>query len=274
MVTLGVTSLIPCVLLALSAAAMSTHTVNFTSFEGQAAVAKRFEGDSWEDAPFLHNRPLNRKEAYVLERSILARLGATTDEGERDFLNGTCGRHFPKLLDADDDTLTLITTNDGHPLNSREGLRLFCALKIGEVSRQERCITLALFGANVAHLDHAPIDNGKNVLISDAGRLTLFDFDVAAIDGWLGNGTKPSAANDRFRRERDEHHISDLHRSWCSGFGARCYTARQARRYARFCDEWTVVCHKIADSYEHFIAACRARGGVPGCRCSNQTVAT
>ena len=170
---------------------MRTHRVDFIDFHGRPAVRKQFMGNSYQVSP--KEASLNKGEGYLLEVTVLERLGATMLAEEHVSVpNETCRRHFPILLGRDDTALRFETTMDGYPVSTPQGCHLFCAIPLHEVKQQERCMAAVMNRANVQHLDF----QSKNLLIQEGrkniSRITIYDFDISTIDGWDGNGLKPA----------------------------------------------------------------------------------
>ena len=171
---------------------MRTHRVDFIDFHGRPAVRKQFMGNSYQVSPKAAS--LNKGEGYLLEVTVLERLGATMLAEEHVSVpNETCyRRHFPILLGRDDTALRFETTMDGYPVSTPHGCHLFCAIPLHEVKQQERRMTAVMNRANVQHLDF----QSKNLLIQEGrkntSRITIYDFDMSTIDGWDGNGLKPA----------------------------------------------------------------------------------
>jgi len=116
---------------------------------------------------------LNSNDSYNLEVVILKRLNAVVSP---------CIRHWPKLLDYNDKKLSITTTWDGYTLDSVGAQPKFCALGVSDVIDQGRCIEMHLKKSNVTHNDHHAHTNGKNLMIHN-GHITLYDFNIATIDG-------------------------------------------------------------------------------------------
>ena len=166
---------------------MRTHKIDFTDFHGRPAVRKQFIGNSWHVSP---KAALNKSEAYLLEITVLERLGATMLAEKHVSVhqpNEMCDRrHFPILLRRDDTALRFETTMDGYPLSTPLGCHLFCAMPLLEVKQQERCMAAGMNRVNVQHCDF----NRRNLLIQEGrkntSRITIYDFDLTTIDGWDG----------------------------------------------------------------------------------------
>lgn len=166
-------------------------------------VTKHFGATSsrWWGAIHLHGGMCGR-EHYLLERAALCRLERAAAPC------GPAGRahFFPRLLAWDDSTLKLVVTYEGSSLlktteksldfatmpvdlGRNGGRRHNCTSRLlsctsssptaGTFAQQDKCITSQLERANVTHEDRAC----DNHFMSDDGRLTLGDFDLATVDG-------------------------------------------------------------------------------------------
>ena len=164
-------------------------------------VTKHFGATSsrWWGAIHLHGGMCGR-EHYLLERAALCRLERAAAPC------GPTGRahFFPRLLAWDDSTLKLVVTYDQaylkllirawilrpcQSLGRNGGRRHNCTSRLlsctsspptaGTFAQQDKCITSQLERANVTHEDRAC----DNHFMSDDGRMTLGDFDLATVDG-------------------------------------------------------------------------------------------
>mmetsp|Transcript_98553 Transcript_98553/g.158910 ORF Transcript_98553/g.158910 Transcript_98553/m.158910 type:complete len:264 (-) Transcript_98553:1295-2086(-) len=128
--------------------------------------AKNVRGTSGKT---LNLSGLNSIQSYHLEVSILERLNSVVSH---------CVRHWPKITQSNNKTLSFSTSWDGLSLQTPKGRKQFCELSVNSVIDQGRCIEEHLAKCNVTHNDWGD----KNVLI-DQGHLTLFDFNIATLDG-------------------------------------------------------------------------------------------
>jgi len=131
---------------------------------------------------------LSANQSYHLEVSILERLNAPNLSPATICSNVNLertARFFPKLLARNDATLTFTTSYDGTSLDqiyekNRKARDNFCSLPLSFVIQAAECMVTLLERAHVKHMDMDP--SGKNMLIH-RNRLTLYDFDIAQIDG-------------------------------------------------------------------------------------------
>ena len=193
-------------------------------------VTKRFVATSsrWWGAIHLHGGMCGR-EHYLLERAALCRLERVAAPC------GPAGRahFFPRVLDWDDNALTLVMTNDGFSLlrtseasefatmpvdlGRRVGKKFNCTSRllgcaslpptVGTFAQQDQCIQAQLERANVTQGDQGC----SNFFLSDDGWLTLGDFDRATVDGFPpinGHGIRfaKAAARALGRDPRDFYH--------------------------------------------------------------------
>ncbi|MDO5528156.1 MAG: hypothetical protein Q4F71_02025 [Paracoccus sp. (in: a-proteobacteria)] len=109
--------------------------------------------------------------ACWLETRCLARLAATSGRA-----------HFPRVLTLDPATPSVTLTHQGPTLDQLGGAqRAQAAARLrADGAAQIDAIARAMEAANVVNLDI--IDNGRHLAISDEGRLSLIDFDIAALD--------------------------------------------------------------------------------------------
>ena len=136
--------------------------------------------EKWFDATRLNKYSgLTGREGYNLEVSVLERLGATQPPSRC-----TDARYFPTLLARDDSEMKLTTTKDGVQLEGH--IKGLCMIPFCEALRQAECMDAILRKAHVKHMDMGR--EGKNMLIHH-GRLILYDFDIAEIDGVKLNTT-------------------------------------------------------------------------------------
>ena len=110
---------------------------------------------------------LNRAQALHLEVSCLIRLA-----------QGQGAAHFPRLLGLAMTTGRFELTDQGPTLRDRAVTET--PVKIMNPEAQIDAILAALKAAHVVHLDMHR--DGRNLCVDDDGRLSLIDFDIAALD--------------------------------------------------------------------------------------------
>lgn len=111
---------------------------------------------------------LTSYQSFILELECLVRLNKLTDENGRS--------PFPKLYSFDVEKREIESSHVGHSLSC-----LNYSVDVRCFGEQIASIVALLKKAGVIHLDNHP--SGKNVCVSDEGRIYLIDFDLAAIDG-------------------------------------------------------------------------------------------
>lgn len=110
---------------------------------------------------------LTRDQALHLELSCLLRLAQTP-----------MAAHFPGVLQIDLADGRFELTDQGQTLKALAAARR--PLRVRDPEAQIDAIVTALAGARVVHLDmHA---DGRNLCLDATGRLSLIDFDIAAVD--------------------------------------------------------------------------------------------
>lgn len=98
--------------------------------------------------------------------------------------SNTPREHFPKLVQFDSTSNTVVMSNCGTDL-SRVGTResIFSSLTNQEILEQVRCIVINLTRAGIKHLDCPP--NGQNVCWDPSTKtISLIDFDACFVDGY------------------------------------------------------------------------------------------
>ena len=178
-------------------------------------VTKGFNGTNFRAwGAFRLNGGMCGWEQYLLEKRAMCRMARVAEPcGSPDAHGVRRANFFPQLLAWDDDSLTLVVTNDGCSLLRQETgdrpdslpaemLRawnpchnhMICARQISppgacghgwkplsNESFQEQldCTASQLRRANATHLDA----NCKNIFVRPNGRMTLGDLDMSEIDG-------------------------------------------------------------------------------------------
>ena len=140
-----------------------THHVKVDSKSG--VVVKRFV---WgKRNPYVD---LNGEDYFLLEYSILKRFNETRSQCKN--------THAPTLLWGNIANLELATSWGGYSLSTSLGAKLFCEIPLTDALAQGDCIDKQLKAARVAHCDVLP----KQVVVNEAKKVTLVDYDIAVLD--------------------------------------------------------------------------------------------
>ena len=197
-------------------------------------VTKGFNGTNFRAwGAFRLNGGMCGWEQYLLEKRAMCRMARVAEPcGSPDAHGVRRANFFPQLLAWDDDSLTLVVTNDGCSLLRQETgdrpdslpaemLRarnpcqnqMICARQISppglcghgwkplsNESFQEQldCAASQLRRANATHLDA----NCKNVFVRPNGRMTLGDLDMSVIDGIPALNAYGRQSTQRFYAQR------------------------------------------------------------------------
>jgi hypothetical protein len=114
---------------------------------------------------------LTAPQAFQLELGCLLRLNAAEA--------GSGMRHFPQLLSCDADMVSFEMTHAGADLPGlvKDGM----VLVIPDAGQQVEVLFSRMEAMQVVHLDiHR---SGKNIAVNPEGTISLFDFDIAVLDG-------------------------------------------------------------------------------------------
>ena len=115
---------------------------------------------------------MSQEQAFALECSVLYRLNET----EKRF--GT--QRFPALCAIDLDRFSITMDYVGTSLDALSNNEP--VIVVESYREQLREIVMLLQKANVVHLDLYPGHRGRNVCVTESGRLSLIDFDICMID--------------------------------------------------------------------------------------------
>ena len=168
----------------------------------------------------------------------------------------SCGSfHVPRLLSRNDSYSTLVTQGSGHTLEQKRGRDLFCSLPLRIIEQQAACIDAFLRRAHVTHLDMHP--TGKNMAIDIHKNISLFDFDIAQIDG------KPKCL-DSLPHTNSKALLTTLYQGCC--LPSSRYGLHAASRYGHSRHECTQAFQKNVSDYEQVYEAASSHAECDGKR--------
>lgn len=118
---------------------------------------------------------LSAEQAFYLECECLHRLACAGQAG---------AQHFPQLVAIAPETLSFEITHQGRTVLDlvTQGRRL----ALPNIEDQLARIAASLRRARVVHLDMH--EDGRNLAVSSDGRISVIDFDLAALDGVAFSG--------------------------------------------------------------------------------------
>ncbi len=118
---------------------------------------------------------LTAEQAFYLECECLHRLACSSPAG---------AQHFPQLVALEPETLRFEITHQGRTV--RELIAQGHCMAFPDLVAQTVHIVDCLRAAGVVHLDmHA---DGRNLTVTQEGRVSVIDFDLAAVDGVAFSG--------------------------------------------------------------------------------------
>ena len=151
---------------------------------------------------------LNGEDSFLLEYSILKRFNETRSQCKN--------THVPHLLWGNIANLELATSWGGHSLSTSLGAKLFCEIPLTDALVQGDCIDKQLKAARVAHHDLAP----KQVVVNEAKKVTLVDYDIAVLDDTPKFTTESFLRSPvhvgSFKTRRIYHALNLYHKQLCS----------------------------------------------------------